>query len=444
MRTAIRLLIAAVLGHAAAAGAQDGAALPAPAADYLERAAAQGSWSQVSATYLSHMSASQTRYPATSEAEPAARLALGDASVALTGLLLGDLASSGRVRLDDPISRYLPDGFACADARVCAIGLQELAMQTSGLPPLPTNLFPSDPADPWRDYREADLLTFLANYRLPAQPLPRESPLGNLLLAWLLGRAHGDGYATALRVRVSNPLGLRDTGVDGDSGPSALPARVRSSSEDLARLLRAMLRPGESPLRAALMLSRQPRDSRANWGLGWRITTVRAEEQEWPLVWQSAQLGGETVFVGFRTDQQQAVALSANGAASLAPLGLALLRAGALPPLPPAPAAASFDPAEFAGLYEFTPGAQLVIRPSASGLSAQISGRLALRLTPLAPDLFAVDGAAIRLSFQRDARGRIDALRWSENGVIVPVRRLSARAPMLPRSEAATSPSMRM
>ncbi|WP_257389154.1 serine hydrolase domain-containing protein, partial [Tahibacter caeni] len=196
----------------AAAADADGA-LPTAAAAYLEHATAQGGWPQVAAVHLVQSGGSTTTYPATAADAADRRLLLGDAGAALTGLLLADLASAGRVRLIDPISRYLPDGFVCADARVCALTLQQLAAQDSGLPPLPANLFPADADDPWRDYRETDLLDFLANYRLPDKVVARESPLGNVLLAWLLGRAHGDGFAAALAERVTVPLQLTASGV---------------------------------------------------------------------------------------------------------------------------------------------------------------------------------------------------------------------------------------
>lgn len=438
MRIAILLFAAAALAAGTAASAQDGAALSTRAADYLSRAAAQGTWPRLSAAYLSQASQSTADFPASDSTGANTPLVLGDAAAALTGLLLADLASSGRVRLDDPVSRFLPEGLECADPRVCALTLQQLATQTSGLPPLPTNLFPSGGANVWAGYRESDLMEFLANYHLPTDTQPRDSALGNVLLGWLLGRAHGGGYAAALAECITRPLGLVDTRPE-DVAASALPTRIRSSIADLSQLLRAMLRPGESPLRAALMLSRQPRDPRASWGLGWRITTVREDEQEWPLVWQSAQTEGTAVFVGFRTDRQQAVAFGGTGDISLAPLGLALLKDVGLPPLPTVSVRLERDPAEYAGLYESVPGEQLLVRATSAGLSVQWNGRLALKLTPVGADLFAVDGAAVRLSFQRDARGMIDSLRWSENGVIVPVRRLSARAPTLARTEFSTS-----
>jgi D-alanyl-D-alanine-carboxypeptidase/D-alanyl-D-alanine-endopeptidase len=445
-----------MLSCSAAAYAEDGATLPAPVASYLERGVAQGSWPRVVSAHVLQSTTSLATYPVASADGIGgdSRFLLGDAMAAINGLLLAELATSGRVRLDDPISRYLPLGFPCADARVCALTLQQLAAHSSGLPPMPANLFAADAENLWHDYQETDLLDFLTNYRLPAEPAARQSALGQILLAWLLGRAHGGGYAAALSERVTEPLGLRATGVgagnvaeghrDGRAtrsaaGPSPLPAQLYSSVNDQVRLLRAMLRPGESPLRAALMVSRQPRDARANWGLGWRISMVTRDEQTWPLVWQAASSGGHTVFLGFRTDRQEAVALFGTAEASLAALGLSVLDGSKLPPLPAPATVVSGDSADYVGLYEFAPGTQLLIRVTAEGLTAQTSGRLALRLVPLGPDLFGAAGAPVQLSFQRDSLGKIETLRWSENGFIVPVQRLSRRAPALPRTEQAIS-----
>lgn len=447
MRIALRLLIVALLAPAATAAETDAAAaMPAAVAGYLERATAQGSWPQVAAAYFAQSSGTTATYPAGAADLADRRVPLGDAGAALTGLLLADLAGNGRVRLDDPISRYLPAGFVCADARVCALTLQQLAAQGSGLPRLPANLFPADAADPWRDYGETDLLDFLANYHLPESSTARESPLGNVLLAWLLGRAHGAGYATALAERVTTPLQLGASGVgridgtrDGATTQTPLPVYQYSSARDLSRLLRAMLRPGDSPLRAALLLSRQPRDAQQRWGLGWRLRPVTVDGQEWPLVWQSGGGNGQNVFFGFRTDQQQALALVGTAEISLQPLGLAALDGAALPPLPATTptTAPAFVADDYTGLYEFSRGNSLLIRGSERGLVAQTSGRLGMKLVPLSPDLFAVEHSAIRLSFQRDARGQIETLRWSENGVIVPVPRLSRRAPTIARGEVA-------
>lgn len=457
MRTVQRLLVTALLCVSFATCAQDEAVAEAPFAGYLQRAAAAGSWTTVISGQLQQGNRSAAVFGGGANgANASSRFALGNAAAVYSGLLLAEMAAAGRLRLDDPISRYLPAGFRCADERVCAITLQQLAAQDSGLPPLPANLFPRHPRQPWREYGEAQLLQFLANYRLPEEIPPRESALGLVLLSWILGNVENDTFENALRRRVIQPLGLAATGFGDErllpghrDGVEVLPAQasglaaaleLRSSAEDQLKLLQAMLRPADSPLRHSLLLSRQPRNQRSSFGLGWRISSASGEDGDWPVVWQASSGEGYAAFIGFRTDRQQAVALLADADTSLMPLGLSILGAAPQPALPPALQPAPADLAEYAGLYEFSPGKALVVRDSGGNLTAQPSGHLAARLRPLGNDLFDMTGSAVQLGFQRDALGRIEALRWAENGLIVPVKRLSARAPQLPRS-ATTQPA---
>lgn len=452
MRTVQRLLLTALLTASFGACAQDDGAAEAPFASYLQRAVEAGSWTTVVSGQMRQGSRGTATYGGAANAADAnSRFALGNTAAVYSGLLLAEMAAAGRLRLDDPIARYLPADFHCADARVCAITLQQLAAQDSGLPPLPANLFPRHPRQPWREYGEAQLLQFLANYRLPDDIPPRESALGLVLLGWILGNVENDTFENAIRRRVTTPLGLTATGFGDEQllpghrdGVEIMPAQatglgaaleLRSSVEDQLKLLQAMLRPLDSPLRHSLLLSRQPRNQRSSFGLGWRISSARGgDDGDWPVVWQASSGEGYASFIGFRTDRQQAVALLADADTSLMPLGLSILGAASKPALPPAPQPPPANLAEYTGLYEFSPGKPLVVRDSGAGLTAQPSGRLAARLKPLGNDLFDMSGSAVQLSFQRDALGRIEALRWAENGLIVPVKRLSARAPQLPRA----------
>jgi CubicO group peptidase (beta-lactamase class C family) len=380
------------------------------------------------------------------------RFQLGGVSAAFTGILLADLAAAGKVRLGDPISAFLPPGASCADERVCAITLERLASGRSGLPALPANLFPRDPRDALRDYGESEIVAFLASYRPTQWPAGSgDSLLGDGLLGWALGRAHGGGYAAALRERVLVPLGLASTDVDdaglvaGYAGGVAVDAihygalvgagGLRSNARDQLALVKAMLQPNATPLRAALLLARQPRGDDADArGLGWRIAYADGDEH-WPIVWQRGESGGHASFVGFRTDRQQGLVLLASSAADVSRLGLAMLEGTGIPAAPVSgPAAGAVALGDYIGLYEVEAGREVVIRASDGALSAQVTGQLAVRLTAGGDDDFATADAAIQIRFERGEGRRVVALRWAERGINVPARRLSGRAPHVERA----------
>src|SRR5690606_32788537 len=91
----------------------------------------------------------------------------GSLTKLFTALLLADMASKGEVSLDDPAQKYLPEGATMPRRGGREITLRDLSMHVSGLPRLPDNMPYGDPADPYADYGEAELLVFLSSFRLP-------------------------------------------------------------------------------------------------------------------------------------------------------------------------------------------------------------------------------------------------------------------------------------
>ena len=83
-----------------------------------------------------------------------------------TSLLLADMVHRGEVALTDPVSKYLPPNVKMPERGGKKITLIDLATHTSGLPRLPSNFYPKDPANPYADYTVAQLYEFLAAYQL--------------------------------------------------------------------------------------------------------------------------------------------------------------------------------------------------------------------------------------------------------------------------------------
>src|SRR5262245_51370592 len=94
---------------------------------------------------------------------------IGSITKTFTATLLARAVIADRVRLDTPLAQLLSDfKFPARNGKEITLGA--LATQRSGLPRLPSNMQPKDPADPYADYDAAKLKAFLAGYELPRDP----------------------------------------------------------------------------------------------------------------------------------------------------------------------------------------------------------------------------------------------------------------------------------
>jgi len=122
---------------------------------------------------------------------------IGSVTKVFTALLLADLTEDGKVGLDDPVESHLPSGVNVPE-RGGPITLRELALHHSGLPRLPTNMNPADPANPYADYSVEQLYAFLSGHEL-ARDVGAQYEYSNLGYG-LLGHAltsRTSGSATA-------------------------------------------------------------------------------------------------------------------------------------------------------------------------------------------------------------------------------------------------------
>ena len=171
---------------------------------------------------------------------------------------------------------------------------------TQQLARVPGNLKPKDPSNPYADYSVDDLYQFLSGYTLPRDPGSEfeYSNLGGGLLGHLLAHRAGTDYETLVRVRITEPLSMPDTGITLSSsmrqrmatGHNAMLAPVanwsfptlagagalRSSANDMLTFLEAFLGYKESPLapamKAMLEVRRPVSKTTFEIGLGWSIS----------------------------------------------------------------------------------------------------------------------------------------------------------------------------
>ena len=225
---------------------------------------------------------------------------IGSITKLFTAVLLTDMVRRGEARLDDPAAGYLPPGMTLPSRDGRQITLLDLVTHTSGLPDFPPNLAPKNPLNPFGNYDERQLATFLAGYRLPFRPGAgySYSSVGAGLLGDLLARRKGVNYETLVRARVLIPLGMTSTGITltPDQARRLTPghtryltpattwdfpvlsgaAAMRSSASDMLTFLGANLGYVRSPLNGpfADMLSVR---RRADWiydtqAIGWVVS----------------------------------------------------------------------------------------------------------------------------------------------------------------------------
>jgi CubicO group peptidase (beta-lactamase class C family) len=119
-----------------------------------------------------------------------------------TAALVLRLAASDRLRLEDPIRRYLPEGPPAWDS----ITVRHLLTHTSGIPDYTDSV-----VDLHREYTEDDLVRVAAGLTPLFRPGERwsYSNTGYVLLGTIVRRVAGVFYGDLLRQEIFAPLGLR-------------------------------------------------------------------------------------------------------------------------------------------------------------------------------------------------------------------------------------------
>ena len=201
---------------------------------------------------------------------------IGSVTKVFTSLLLADMVNRKEVTLDDPAAKYLPENVRMPERNGKSITLHDLSTHSSGLPRLPGNMELKDLRNPYADYGVDDLYQFLSGCTLPRDPGSEleYSNLGAGLLGHLLAYRAGMNYESLIGSRITEPLGMLDTGIALSSSmrqrmatghnPTLTPVAnwdfptlagagaLRSSANDMLTFLEAFLGYKESPLAPAM------------------------------------------------------------------------------------------------------------------------------------------------------------------------------------------------
>lgn len=160
---------------------------------------------------------------------------IGSVSKTYTAAAVLKLAQDGKLKLEDPVTKYLP-GFTMADERYKDITVRMLLDHSSGLMGDTTRdafLF-GDTDESAAD----DLLERLSTQRLKADPGAYcvYSNDGYTLAQLVVEAVSGMDFMDYLHAAILDPAGLADTYAPGDDFDTALLARTYASAEDTRAL----------------------------------------------------------------------------------------------------------------------------------------------------------------------------------------------------------------
>ena len=349
---------------------------------------------------------------------------IGSVYKTFTGALLADMVARGEVALSDPISKYLPQGVAAPKHGSREITLLDLATHHSGLPRLPDNLKPADPANPYADYTIEKLYAFLSAHQLRREPgsAPEYSNLGMGLLGHLLARASGRSYVDLVRQRILNPLGMTMTGyaLDGeiatsmtkghDAKGSVVPywfateaiqgaGGLRSTVEDMLKYLKANVGAPTTDLQRAMRAAHGVHKSieGGSIGLAWQRRSYEGRT----LITHGGGTAGFSTMVSFDPDKRVGFVMLVNQGQFQDDVGVDFLRRG--PPLAIPEVAVSRSVLEkYAGEYEVAPGRTFVVRLESDGaLTFQVPGNVRFRLYAESETKFFTKRASWRVTFNK-------------------------------------------
>ncbi len=283
---------------------------------------------------------------------------IGSVTKVFTALLLAEAVTRGEVSLDTPVGDLLSE-VQVPTRDGAAITVEHLATHTAGLPNNPMPLLHAIRAqwmardgDPWEAIDRATLLTALGRVKLRRRPGTGQIAYSNfgagVLGHALVAAANCGDFGDLVRTRICEPLAMADTVLlphedqllraavghrrrrrtTGHWEVAGLPGAgaLRSTASDMLTFLHAQLRPDQTPLGPAIVLTHPERrpGKRLGIGLGWLRVPVRGDHV---MLWHNGGTGGFRAFAGFVPGAGVGAVVLANDLRSVDRVGLALLAA---------------------------------------------------------------------------------------------------------------------
>jgi serine-type D-Ala-D-Ala carboxypeptidase/endopeptidase len=373
---------------------------------------------------------------------------IGSITKVFTNLILEQMVEEGKVKLDDPIAKYLPKSVTVPSRNGKQITFLDLATQSSGLPRLPNNLNPADMNNPYADYKVEDMYDFLSHYTLTRDigSQYEYSNFGMGLMGHVLTLIARQDYETLVVQRVCNPLGLASTRVtlspelkarlasgynaflqpvgNWDLPTLAGAGALRSTANDLMKFVGANLGLIQSDLTPAMQKTQQPLRMAVSpdveIGMAWHILKKYGSE----IVMHDGGTGGYHSLVAFDKARKMGVVVLSNSEVDVNDIGFHLLNpqfeltkfAQEKRRIETQVNPSVLEP--YAGMYRTGEGIVYHIIMENGVLFIQQEGKSRIRLFAESETSFFAKLFDLQVSFEKDSSGKITGLTLHQNGIV--------------------------
>ena len=273
---------------------------------------------------------------------------IGSISKLFTATLLAENIVEGKMKAEDPVSKYLPANVKTPvfPGGGQPISLGHLSDHTSSLPRLATNMPYGIPDNPYSDYTVELLYSFLNEYTLTRE-VGSEFEYSNLavgMLGHLLAMYGKTSYEDLLNKVITSPLKMKETAVTlsdkmkqnlapGHSMGEVVSnwdityfpgmGGIRSSVHDMLLFLSANMELSKSSLYPAMKLAQTIRHTKSfnGVGLGW----LKTNSSQGDILWHNGGTGGYRAFFGFNKATGKGVVVLTNSDEGVDDIGMHLL-----------------------------------------------------------------------------------------------------------------------
>ncbi len=379
---------------------------------------------------------------------------IGSITKVFTSLILADMVERGEVKLDDPVSKFLPASVTVPSRNGRQITLLDLSMQISGLPRLPNNMKPADMANPYADYTPAKLYEFLSGYKLP-RDIGEKYEYSNLavgLLGHALALKAGMSYEKLAQSRILGPLGMTSSSVtlseslkkrlamghnealnpvkNWDLDALAGAGALRSTANDMLKFLAANLELTDTPLKAAMRrmrsVHRETGTPDLEIAMAWHVFHKFGTD----IYWHNGGTAGYRSFAGFVPAKKTGVVVLCNTSFDVDDMGYHILESQypvAKFSAPKERIEIAIDPKileSYVGEYELAPTFKIKITQEGARLFAQATDQPRFEIFAEREGEFFFKVVDAQITFSKDESGAVKELILHQGGANPKARKI--------------------